>query len=142
MIRLALDAGSARFWQGDRALTGPLPLGAGLLRARWVRHDPPQPQELEAVIEAVEDVVMPLHRLWPADDTLQVHAPQLDLGPLAAARTRDELESLFDRAAAVAQGRPRSSDPDLADPQRVAALVVLREVMHHLGFIRLEFAAP
>jgi hypothetical protein len=143
MITLELGERTSHFSEDGRPLTGPLPLGVSLLRERWLRHDPPQPQELEAAIEAVEDVVMPLHRVLPAGDTLRVMAPEAGpaaFAPLVQARTRDELEALFDRAAAIAQGRPARSDPALSDPQGMAALVIVREVMHHLGFTQLRFA--
>ena len=143
MITLELGARTSRFSLDGRALTDTLPLGAALLREQWLRHDPPQPQELEAAIEAVEDVVMPLHRVLPAYAMLCVVASAADsavLAPLAEARTRDQLEALFDRAAAIAQGRPARSDPALAGAEVMAALVIVREVMHHLGFTQLQFA--
>jgi hypothetical protein len=141
MITLVLGPRSAQFTAQDKPLTPLLPLGPALLHAQWLHHAPPRPQELEAAIEAVEDLVMPLHRLLPTDDTLHVEAAErAALAPLAQAHTRDELEALFNRAAAIAQGRPASSDPALADPETVAALVLLREVMHHLGFTQLRIA--
>jgi len=143
MITLELGARTSRFSLDGRALTDTLPLGPVLLREQWLRHDPPQAQELEAAIEAVEDVVMPLHRVLPAGDTLCVVTSAADsavLAALAEAGTRDRLEALFDRAAAIAQGRPARSDPALANAEVMAALVIVREVMHHLGFTQLQFA--
>ena len=141
VITLELGRRSACFIAAGKPVSDPLPLGVELLAERWLRHDPPQPQELEAAIEAVEDLVMPLHGRWPATGTLRV-LPQDDafaqLAPLADAATREQLESLFQRAVAISEGRPRSSDPQLADPLVMAGLVVLREVMHHLGFTRLQ----
>jgi hypothetical protein len=142
MITLALGARSSQFISADgNPLTSVLPLAPSLLREQWLRHAPPRPQELEAAIEAVEDIVMPLHRVLPPAEVLHVLAADgKPLAALAQARTREELEALFNRAAAIAQGRPASSDPALADPQTVATLVILREVMHHLGFTQLRFA--
>jgi hypothetical protein len=57
---------------------------------------------------------------------------------LSEVRTREELEARFERAAAIAFGRPGSSDPELTDAGVVATVLVLREVMHHLGFTRLQ----
>lgn len=139
MITLALGARSSQFTVDGKPLTPVLPLAPSLLREQWLRHAPPRPQELEAAIEAVEDLVMPLHRVLPPAEVLHVLAADgAPLAALAQARTRDELEALFNRAAAIAQGRPASSDPALADPETVAALVILREVMHHLGFTQLQ----
>jgi len=89
---------------------------------------------------------MPLHGRWPADEELRVLSAEPAVATLAALAsdhlTRDEFEHLFSRAAAVAQGRPRSSDPQLADPQVMAVVLVVREAMHHLGFTRLVLARP
>jgi len=140
MITFELGARSSQFTADGKPLTPMLPLGTSLLGEQWLRHAPPRPQELEGAIEAVEDLVMPLHRVLPPAEALHVLAADSALlAPLAQARTRDELEALFNRAAAIAQGRPASSDPALADPETVAALVILREVMHHLGFTQLRF---
>lgn len=141
MITLELGERSALFSEDGRPVSAALPLGAALLRERWLRHDPPQPQELEAAIEAVEDLVMPMHGRWAAADALHVTATDASLQGIAAlgqSFTRDELEALFNRAAAIVLGRPSGSDPQLADASVVAGLLILREVMHHLGFTRLR----
>ena len=141
MITLELGERSALFRDDGRPVAAPLPLGPTLLRERWLRHDPPQPQELEAAIEAVEDLVMPLHGRWAATDTLQVTATDASLQGIVAldpSFTRDQLEELFNRSAAIVLGRPASKDPALAEPGVIAGLLILREVMHHLGFTQLR----
>lgn len=138
MIRLALADRTLRFLRGGEALSPAVALGPALLREAWLRHVPPTGPELEAAIEAVEDAVMPLHGRWPPDPLLEVAAEAPWPAALPATLDRDSLEDLFNRAAAVAQGRPASSDPALADPDMAAWLVLLREVMHHLGFERLQ----
>jgi hypothetical protein len=140
MIRLALAGRTLRFLRGGEVLSPAVPLGPALLRATCLRHDPPTGPELEAAVEAVEEAVMPLHGRWQADPQLEVAVEAPWPAALPAALDRQSLEDLFDRAAAVAQGRPASSDPALADPELVAWLVLLREVMHHLGFERLQRA--
>jgi hypothetical protein len=146
VITLTLDARSGRFGDGAGSFGDALPLGPAQLVQDWLRHDPPTGAELEAAIEVVEDLVMPLHGRWPADEELRVVSAQAAVATLAGlasdAVTRDQLEDLFNRAAAVAQGRPRSSDPLLAQPQVMATVLVLREAMHHLGFTRLVLARP
>ncbi len=139
MITLALDAESGRFITAQaQPLSAALPLGASALCAQWLRHDPPTALEVEAAIEAVEDLVMPLHGRWPADAELCVQLQDraaASFSVLAGPRlARAQLESLFDRAAAIAMGRPASSDPQLADARVIAILLVVREAMHHLGF--------
>lgn len=141
MITLALGERDARFSADGQPLSDALPLGAAMLCERWLRHAPPLPQELEAAIEAVEDVVMPLHGRWPPAETLRLESDDAALERIltpGAEITRDALEGLFDRAAAIVLGRPASSDPLFADPRVVAQVLVLREVMHHLGFTRLR----
>lgn len=140
MITLELGGRSMRFCADGRPLSEPLPLGATLLRERWLRHEPPRPQEIEAAIEVVEDIVMPLHGRWAADTTLEL-APQDDvarrLASMVQGLDRDRLEDLFNRATAIACGRPATHDPLLAEAELVAGLVIVREAMHHLSFTRI-----
>jgi hypothetical protein len=63
----------------------------------------------------------------------------LELGARSSQFTADGRPLTPVLPTAIAQGRPASSDPALADPETVAALVILREVMHHLGFTQLRF---
>ncbi len=135
---------------GDAPQVHTLDLGVQALLARHLRHAPPTPLELEAAIEAVEDVVMPLHRLLPANAELVMHLPpSLPLRALLdgdaaapdAPHDIDTVERAFDRLAAVSQGRPLSQEPALADPAVAAALLILRELMHHLGFAHVRLQA-
>jgi hypothetical protein len=144
MITLRLDARTAQFSAEGRALSPPLPIGPQALREAVLRHAPPTALELEHAIEAVEDAVMPLHRDWPGgDELLLVADAQLrEQAGVAEEATLDRaaLEDIFSAAAAIAQGRPAASQPGLALPEVVAMLVVVREVMHHLGFLRVRFS--
>ena len=88
------------------------PVGPRLLCDTVLRHDPPTALEAEAAIEAIEDAVMPLHR------------------------------QLVPHGELLAQGRPRTADPVLAQPSVFACLLILREVLHHLGFTTLRLAPP
>jgi len=45
------------------------------------------------------------------------------------------MEQLFSRLAAIVSGRPASTDVLPTDNKFAATLLVLREVMHHLGFM-------
>ena len=140
---ITLELGSERSCFDTPAGEVTLALGTKALRARWLPGDPPTAAGLEAAIEAVEDAVMPLHGRWPPDALLQVRASSDSLRTLAVlagtATDRDGLEALFSRATAVVMGRPVAHDPELAQGEVVAALVILREVLHHLGFERLRF---
>lgn len=123
-------------------------LGLQSLAADHLRHVPPTPLELEEAIATVEDAVMPLHRLLPPGATLVAALPSLipllDAGAGATPTLQHDItavERAFDRLAAVSLGRPLSHDPAMADPAVAAALLVLREVMHHLGFDEVRLLA-
>lgn len=137
MNTLVLGPRTARFLpQGLVAAVGPQ-----LLCDTVLRHEPPTALEAEAAIEAIENAVMPLHRELIAGAELQVQGGEevraltALAGPLVDGVA---IESLFERAAAVAQGRPRAADPVLAQPAVFACLLILREVLHHLGFSTLR----
>lgn len=143
MTTLELSGRSARFVSADGAREVVAPLGSDWLLEKWLLHAPPTAGELEAAIEAVEDLVMPVHGQLPREETLSVHGDAAGLRELAGmsgpALSLPELEELFNRAAAVASGRPAASEPVLARADVMASLLILRETMHHLGFARLEW---
>lgn len=144
MTTLELSGRSARFVSADGLRTVVAPLGSALLMEKWLRHAPPTTGELEAAIEAVEDLVMPVRGQLPREETLSVHGDAAGLRELAdmsgPAASLAELEELFNRAVAVASGRPASSEPVLARADVMASLLILRETMHHLDFSRLQWA--
>lgn len=98
-------------------------------------HTPPRPLELEHGIEITEEAVMP-------------HAPRFGGGILRlrgeGARwlegqsrwTLDEVEALFNRLAQRSAGQPDAALPD--DPRFFAAVLILRECLHHLRFSAVE----
>jgi hypothetical protein len=109
-----------------------------------LRHDPPTPSELEHAIEIIEDAVMPLARRIAAGSVLFVDAAELEVlwepGAAADAPTThrvstDEVEARFTDLAAVAQGRPVASGGMPAGTDVAWTLLVVREAMHHWGFV-------
>jgi hypothetical protein len=106
-----------------------------------LRHAPPTALEAETAIELIEEAVMPLHRQLAGRGELTVHGGE-ELQAIAALAgpllDAGAIEALFSRAAAVAQGRPAASEPVLAQPAVLACLLILREVLHHLGFSALR----
>lgn len=115
-----------------------LPVGMRRLVEDILRHDPPTPVELERAIDAVEDALAAA-RLVRADratletDDVLLHAlPGFDTQGLQM--TLQAVESLFQQLASRSLGAPIPAT--LLPPGRdfAAALLILRECMHHLGF--------
>lgn len=135
--------------QGPPALALSLPMGTVRTAQQFFRGDIPTPLELEAAIAEVEEQVYSAHQqyrrvaahwgapvLWcsasPAWAELAVRA-----GVAAAPHavlTLEVVERLFQRLAYVAEGRPAASEGLLTSSAFAAALLLLRELMHHIPF--------
>jgi hypothetical protein len=131
-----LCLGAEHSWvaQGQAATPGQivrLDWGLDLLVRRQLRHSPPLPIELEQAIEWVEDAVMPLASQLARGADLYTDAPALYTG------TRADVEDHFNRLVAVSLGRPGTQESLPCDARTVAAVLVVREFMHHLHFERL-----
>ncbi len=122
----------------DDRRTVTLPVGPQGLAESVLHHDPPTPAELERAIDLVEDALAGLHiasagsdRLVTAD-TLLLALP--GLGLQGGSLTRDAVEFLFQRLASRALGTPVPAAELPHGREIAAALLILRECMHHLGF--------
>jgi exopolyphosphatase/pppGpp-phosphohydrolase len=141
-----------RAGRSEPAFTHTLPLGSRSTAAAHFQHDPPTPGEMENAITAVEDVVMPLHKLIAGEAALVTDdvairqiallagvpdAPQVTL-------SLEALERVFDRLASLVMGGSASSAALPPGPQFAATLLILREFMHHLKFasITIRSAEP
>ncbi len=128
--------------QGRKAERLSLGIGAGKTALAFFHHEPPTPDEVEAAINVVEDEVtraVPLTKNATALYTLDSAAKQTArlagiAGENGTMLSRENMETVFGRLAALSMGRPVSSDPIPVDARFAAALLILREVMHHLGF--------
>jgi exopolyphosphatase/pppGpp-phosphohydrolase len=130
-------------FEGSRRIT--LPVGPRGLADAVLLHDPPTPAEVERAIDVVEDALM-ASRLAALDrgelvtaDALVLALPGMEPTP-AAGLTRDDVEVLFQRLASRALGTPVSPAELPTRRDIAAALVILRECMHHLGFHRVGFS--
>lgn len=128
--------------QGVNAI---LAVGPQAVAAAFFRHDPPLPHELERAIDAVEDALMHANvpranggALVTSDPVLSLF---LGLQPGGAMVTRDHVEALFQRLAAASLGRPGDVS-SLPQGREAAALLILRECMHHLDFESVSFVDP
>ncbi|WP_296508981.1 hypothetical protein [Rhodoferax sp.] len=127
---------------GHIVLQQELQLGTASLARQWMRHTPPTPLDIEHAIEQTEDVVMPLAAKLMRADQLQLRGPGAALilqavGAEADAVVRwnlDEVEDIFNRIAMVSQGRPSGQEALPTEPEFYAAMVIVRECLHHLRF--------
>lgn len=99
---------------------------------------------IEQAIAEVEDIVMPWHNKLPpsaqlfTDDASMAELAQWAGMPDKATSwllTTEAVEHLFNRWVSLAQGRPASQDALPTTGQFSATLLVLREWLHHLGFL-------
>lgn len=128
-----------------------LPLGGARTARQFFRGAIPAPLELENAIAAVEDEVHIAHRqlqgllppgqVWaPCSTDAALHGLATLAGvPPGPQRvlTLDAMERLFNRLAAVSEGRPAAHEGLPEDPAFAGTLLVLRELMHHLPFASL-----
>ena len=105
---------------------------------------PPTPGEIENAIQVVEDEVMPLHKLlipnsilYSTDTSIRVIAQYalFEENHHDIVLARDSMERVFNRLAAIITGIPASQDILPVSNEFAATLLILREVMHHLGYL-------
>ncbi len=120
-------------------------LGVGALSVAdgFFGHDPPLPHELERAIDAVEDPLIANHvpraiggSLVSSDPALR-GVPGLIRG--GAILSRDHIEALFQQLAAASLGRPGHMTALPHGRAAAAALLILRECMHHLNLESISF---
>lgn len=101
------------------------------------RHDPTA-IEIERAIDRVEDALGASGARQSERGELRVAYPPLlaALGLTADGMrlSRDEVEARFERLAAAALGQPGALAGVPVDRAGAAALLILRECMHHLGY--------
>jgi len=119
-----------------------LDIGAQKTARQFFRRSPPTPLEMENAIATVEDEVIravallaPGSALLCADAVVREIALLAGLAPSEAmAMPLDAMERVFERLAAVAEGRPMLREGLLQGTKFAATLLILREFMHHLRF--------
>jgi exopolyphosphatase/pppGpp-phosphohydrolase len=141
-IRLHLGAEQCSVSWRDAGGPGEWLLQIGSLRTarEHFHHVPPSALELEDAIQAVEDAIMPLWQALPRGGSLYCSDGLLrEMAVLSGSATAtqlslDEVEHLFGRMTAISLGRPASQDVLRGGGDLAAALLILREFMHHLKF--------
>ena len=143
--RLLLDGEQARIVGGAAGEGGQvLAPGVARLRREYFHGRAPTALAMEDAIAAVEDdlAVVPraLHgiALAGSDPLLDDIARAAGLAGSDIAISRDAVEHVFTRLSRVALGRPASSEGLPEHPSFAPAVLLVREVMHHLEIERLH----
>jgi exopolyphosphatase/pppGpp-phosphohydrolase len=129
------DKHSPKVWMLD--------IGAQKTAKVFFKHNPPTPGEVENAIATIEDEVMPIRklvvpnsRLFTSDDVIREIArcafPVEDKPEMILPRTT--MEQVFGRLGAIISGRPASLDILPTTNTFASTLLILREVMYHIGF--------
>lgn len=128
-------------------------IGIDTLAQQIFKHTPPRPIELEQAIDLVEEAIMQVQAQVPRGLAVDSRSARLLLlqrsgSPLQAMPgetpqlSLQQVESLFNRLADLSQGRPAMQDDLPTGPRFAAALLIWRELMHHLQIETVTLAAP
>lgn len=144
-VRMRLDA-HATVFSFDDSTTVELTIGPEVLIERALRHDPPRAPELERAIDLVEDALARWPGARPDGAELVIDTPPLSalpgLGQPEAVLDRDGVEALFQRMVSRTVGNSVAGAELPLGAPLAAALLILRECMHHLGFARVVTRRP
>ena len=135
----------------DPAVRLCLPRGGARTARHFFRGAIPAPMELENAIAVVEDEVYVANRQlqgllpqgqvwapWSTDAALHGLATLAGVPPgPQRVLTLDAMERLFNRLAAVSEGRPAAQEGLPEEPAFAGTLLVLRELIHHMPFASL-----
>lgn len=130
-------------FSGAEAVT--LPVGIRDFADNILRHDPPTPAELERAIDVVEDALSG-SRLAQAErgalatsDAVVRSMPGLQ--EAVTGLSREAVEAQFQLLASRSHGTPVAESELPTGLDFAAALLILRECMHHLGFKSVQVEA-
>lgn len=124
--------------------TAPTTLDVGSLQriSAILVHEPATAQEIEAAIAEIEDMLTPAIRKLPKPATLMASVALFRTLPQILGRPEvnpaqlevSTVEEVFGRLASVAYGTPATQMGIPESRSFAAAVLVLRELMHHAGF--------
>jgi len=121
---------------------GVLAIGWGTIARDYFRRDQPSPLELENAIAAIEDEIARAGSSVAADPVVSTAEETIRDIALAAGIARSD-EMVLTIAAVENSFERLTRPPGIPGDRRFAAtLVILREVMHHLGIDSVVIAAP
>lgn len=134
--------------QAGRTTNISLPLSLSSLLEASLQHFPPSERAMELAIASTEDALMPWIPALRLDSLEVLECADAVLAPLPSVLGYpqqaivdldiDEVERAFNQLAQVAAGMPAKSLGVPERPDFVAALVVVRELMHHVGWEQLR----
>ena len=125
-----------------------LPIGRRKTSDAYFKSAPPTPAQIENAIMRVEDEIMPISQFIDSENYELISSDPLikDVLFYAGLDNKEELvlpikemESVFYRLAAILTGRPASMDILPSSNEFASALLILREVMHHLKFKTIKY---
>ena len=128
-----------------------LPVGIRQLAADRFHSALPPPVALENAIMVVEDTLVPARQLIRADNsTTELHSSDAAFWQIAAIAGisnktvaklgRDAVEQVFNRLVAVLEGRPARLEGLPEKAEFAAALLILREFLHHMDFAAIHLS--
>lgn len=113
-------------------------VGIDTLTGRFFRDDAPTPLDIERAIDAVEEALQATGLRHAHRGELVTNAPSLAALPGLRAQgeilARDEVEVLFQRLSSASMRHAGAGVHPLYTRQTAAALLILRECMHHLAY--------
>ena len=139
VTRLQMDARRSTLTT-QPAVALPVAISYVSVAETFFRHDPPSLGELESAIDAVEDALMNsgAQRVEAGTLVISDDIQRLLPGLLPDVTTTiEEVEARFQRLASASLGHPGGLADGPLGSEGAAALLILRECMHHLGFTRL-----
>lgn len=122
-----------------------LPIGYEQIASQYFKHNIPTVAEVDYAINVIEDELMSNKSLINNNETLicsdkiliDILTKNIELKNIF---TRQEIEDLFSKYANVSMGEPLSRYYLDINPNNYAAMLILREIMHHLNYN--EFNTP
>ena len=119
-----------------------LAIGTEKTGQEFFHHAPPTPEEVENAINVVEEEVIRAYKMTGKRSILCTTDNSIrEIAQLAGVLeqpemllSREAMESLFNRLAALSMGRPTAKDDLRVDASFSATILILREIMFHLGF--------
>ncbi len=120
-----------------------LAIGSSKTASEHFKHTPPTPAELENAIQATEDEITRARTMtvgnstvFTADELVREIALVAGLsGQSELLLSRDAVERMFERLAALALGQLSAQDCFPRSNAFAASVIILRELMHHLQFL-------